>query len=43
MQNPEAGRSEVYPQENDILYLLDITKVVKYSPFLLTGGIWDVP
>jgi hypothetical protein len=33
----------VYPKEADTLYLIDITRVIKYSPFLLTGRIWDVP
>jgi len=38
-----VGKGEVYPKEADTLYLIDITRVVNYSPFLLTGGIWDVP
>jgi hypothetical protein len=41
------GRGEVYPKEADILYLIDIARVINYSLFLLlarrpfggTGGI----
>jgi len=29
----------VYPHEADTLYLIDITIVINYSIFLLTGGI----
>jgi hypothetical protein len=51
LQNPEVGRGDVYPQEADILYPFDITRIIKYSLFLLlarrafagTGAIWDVP
>jgi hypothetical protein len=37
------GKGEVYPKEADILYLIDIKRIINYSLFLLTGAIWDVP
>jgi hypothetical protein len=37
------GKGEVYLKEATTLYLIDIKRIINYSLFLLTGGIWDVP
>jgi hypothetical protein len=39
IKTPYVGRGEVYSKEANILYLIDITRVINYSLFLLTGGI----